>query len=92
MPRPSVKHIPQRPSAAFKDTPSQLSMKTLCIETRFWGSNMNKRSATPAVKHVPLPLTSSPPQLSMQTLVLETGYRDVPWREGCALARGMCPG
>ena len=61
------------PSAAFKDTPSQLSMKTLCIETRFWGSNMNKRSATPAVKHVPLPLTSSPPQLSMKTLVLETG-------------------
>ena len=26
----------------FKDTPSQLSMKTLCIEARFWGSNMKK--------------------------------------------------
>ena len=34
------------PSAAFKDTPSQLSMKTLCIETRLWGSNM-KNSAVP---------------------------------------------
>ena len=39
-PAPSVKHVPQGPIPAFKDTPSQLSMKTLCIETRFWGSNM----------------------------------------------------
>ena len=46
-PAPSVKHIPQRPSAAFKDTPSQLSMKTLCIETRFWGSNMKKTQCHP---------------------------------------------
>ena len=85
MPRPLCQACSTRPLPAFKDTPSQLSMKTLCIETRFWGSNMKKRSATPAVKHVPLPLTSSPPQLSMKTLVLETRR----WCGGCI--RLACP-
>ena len=44
MPRPLCQACSTRPLPAFKDTPSQLSMKTLCIETRFWGSNMKKKT------------------------------------------------
>ena len=35
------------PPPPSKTPPSQLSMKTLCIETRFWGSNMEKTQCHP---------------------------------------------
>ena len=46
-PAPLCQACSTGPLPAFKDTPSQFSMKTLCIDKRFWGSNMKKMRVAP---------------------------------------------